>query len=61
MPTRFGAQDTLIYPESKNAVRLTRRTPHPKSGYDFELRTFNCRACKHEVERAADRMGETAS
>ena len=61
MPTRFGAQDTPICPECKNIMRLTRRTPHPKYGYDFELQTFTCRACKHEIERNADRFGEIAS
>jgi len=45
MPTRFGASDTPRCPECKNLMRLTRRTPHPKRGYDFELQTFTCRVC----------------
>jgi len=42
-------------------MRLTRRTPHPERGYDFELQTFTCRACQHENERAADIGGEVAA
>jgi hypothetical protein len=61
MPTRFGARNALICPECKNMVRLTRSTPYPKYGYDFELQTFTCRACKHEVESDADCTGEIAS
>jgi hypothetical protein len=58
MPPLFGATDTPICPECKNLMRLTRRTPHPKLGYDFELQTFACRVCQHEVVRNADRQGE---
>jgi hypothetical protein len=58
MPTRFGVTDTPPCPECKNLMRLTRRTPHPVHGYDFELQTFTCRVCQHEVERTADRLGE---
>jgi hypothetical protein len=60
MPPLFGATDTPICPECKNLMRLTRRTPHPKLGYDFELQTFACRVCQHEVVRNADRQGEVA-
>ena len=40
MPTRFGASDNPIYPDCRNLMRLTRRMPRPKFGYDFELQTF---------------------
>ena len=40
MLTRFGAADTPTCPECKNLMRLTRRTPHPKYGRDFELQTL---------------------
>jgi hypothetical protein len=39
-------------------MRLTRRTPHPKYGDDFELQKFTCRVCQHEIERDADILGE---
>jgi hypothetical protein len=58
MPTRFGATDTPACPECKNLTRLTRRTPHPMRGYDFELQTFTCRLCEHETNRTADLLGE---
>jgi len=43
MRTSFGTTDNSTCPECKNLMRLTRRTPHPKYGYDFELQTFTCR------------------
>lgn len=58
MPTSFGATDTPTCPECKNPMRLTRRMPHPNDGYNFELQTFTCRVCQHEIERNADRLGE---
>ena len=61
MPTRFGATDTPICPECKNTMRLSRRAPHPTRGYAFELQTFTCRSCQHEIERAADIGGEVAA
>ncbi len=61
MPTRFGATDSPICPECKNRMCLTRRAPHPTHGYDFELQTFTCRVCRHEIEREADQLGEVKS
>lgn len=58
MPRRFGAMDTPACPNCKNPMRLTRRTPHPQYGYDFELQTFTCGVCKHQIERNADLLGE---
>ena len=60
LPISFGKDDTPVCPECKNRVRLSRRMPHPKFGYDFELQTFTCRVCQHEVERSADCLGEVA-
>jgi hypothetical protein len=39
-------------------MRLTRRAPHPIHGIEFEQQTFECRSCRHEIERNADRWGE---
>jgi hypothetical protein len=61
MPTRFGATDTPSCPECKNIMCLTRRTPHPIRGHAFELQTFTCWVCKHEIERVADIGGEVAA
>jgi hypothetical protein len=61
MPNSFGVADTPTCPECKSQMRLTRRTPHPNHGYDFELQTFTCRVCRHEVQRNADRRGEVTA
>ena len=62
MPKPFGATDYLICPKCKKRLMgLTRRTPHRVRGHDFEMQTFTCRVCQHEIEREADRMGEVAS
>jgi len=61
MPTQFGATDTPTCPKCKNIMRLTRRAPHPTRGYAFELQTFTCRMCGHEIERAADIGGACAA
>jgi hypothetical protein len=61
MPIRFGATDTPECPKCKNIMRLSRRTPHPTRGYDFELQTFTCRICQHEIQRQADIGGEVAA
>ena len=45
---------------SCNIMRLSRRAPHPIRGYDYELQTFTCRICQHQIERAADIGGEVA-
>jgi hypothetical protein len=58
MQIRFGATDTPPCPECRSLMRLTRRTPHPKLGYELELQTFTCRACHHEIDRTADLTGE---
>jgi hypothetical protein len=58
MLNRFGAPDTPACPKCKNRMRLTRRMPHPKYGHEFELQTFTCRVCQHEIERSADRPGD---
>jgi hypothetical protein len=58
MRIRFGVSDTPPCPNCKNPMRLTRRTPHSKLGRAFELQTFTCRICQHEVERSADELGE---
>ena len=61
MPNRFGATDNPICPKCKNPMSLTRRGPHRVRGYAFELQTFTCSVCRHEIQRDADRLGEVAS
>jgi hypothetical protein len=57
-PVGFGANDNPTCPECKSLMRLTRRAPHPIYGDEFERQTFECRSCRHEIERNADRAGE---
>ena len=58
MRIRFGVTDTPPCPNCKNPMRLSRRTPHSKLGYAFELQTFTCRVCQYEIERSADELGD---
>ncbi|MES2195839.1 MAG: hypothetical protein V4517_15590 [Pseudomonadota bacterium] len=61
MSIRFGASDTPTCPECKNIMRVSRRAPHPILGYDYELQTFTCRKCQHQIKREADIGGEVAA
>jgi len=61
MTKRFGATDHPSCPKCRHLMRLSRRMPHPVRGAKFELQTFTCTACRHEIERDADRLGEIAS
>jgi uncharacterized protein YbaR (Trm112 family) len=54
----LGATDTPACPKCKNAMSLTRRSPHPEYGCEFELQTFTCRVCRHEIKRNAGILGE---
>jgi hypothetical protein len=58
MLTHFGVSDTPLCPQCKNLMRLTKRSPHPKYGNDFELQTFTCKVCQHEIKRDADCLSE---
>jgi hypothetical protein len=53
----FGAGDRPICPLCGNTMSLSRRTPHSEHGDSYELQTFTCRGCGHEIERSADKRG----
>jgi hypothetical protein len=59
MPTqiRCGAHQGPTCPACARTMNVTRRTPHPIYGDTYELQTFECRTCKLEIERSADRIG----
>ena len=61
MLIRFGVNDTPTCPECRSGMRLSRRSPHPVRGYDYEMQTFTCRSCQHDIVRAADVSGEVAA
>ena len=54
---RFGAHKGPTCPACTGTMYVTRRTPHPIYGSAYELQTFECRTCKYEVDRSADRSG----
>jgi hypothetical protein len=58
MPLGFGIDDLPTCLGCKGRMRLTRRAPHPIHGNAFELQTFTCRTCRHQIERGVDRLGE---
>jgi len=38
-------------------MMLVQRSPHPGSGAGFELQTFHCEDCGHQIERTEDKTG----
>ena len=56
-PIRFGAHEGPTCPACARTMNVIRRTPHPIYGDTYELQTFECRTCKLEIERSADRNG----
>jgi hypothetical protein len=58
MAVNFGSNDTLTCIRCKNRMDLSRRGPDPKLGLDFELQTFTCSVCRHEIMRNTNRLGE---
>ena len=56
----FGAHDLLKCRYCDGEMMLTRRTPHPKLGGEYEEQRFTCRKCTHEAVRSVDVNGETA-
>jgi hypothetical protein len=53
----FGADCRPICSTCGFFVHVTRRMPHAVHGTLYELQTFQCRTCKREIERSADREG----
>jgi hypothetical protein len=54
----FGIDDMPVCTECNNSMRITRRSPHPTYGLNFEFQTFACRVCRYEINRSADIAGE---
>jgi hypothetical protein len=53
----FGVHSEPVCAQCGWQMCLTRRSPHPLYGNAYEQQTFECRACKLEVERSADGNG----
>jgi hypothetical protein len=39
-------------------MSLTRRSPHPDYGVEYEAQTFTCSTCLYELERTINSAGE---
>lgn len=61
MELTFGATDQPNCTECKSGMWLTKRGPHPLYGFAYELQTFTCRGCPHEMQRTADSRGDILS
>jgi hypothetical protein len=57
----FGADDNPICPACGGTMSLIRRGPHPEHGDGFESQIFECRKCRHEIIRSADKAGDPHS
>ncbi|MCW5693102.1 MAG: hypothetical protein KIT48_12125 [Pseudolabrys sp.] len=57
-PGNFGAHDILACKSCHGEMMLTRRSPHPQLGSDFEEQRFTCRQCGHEATRSVDAQGK---
>jgi hypothetical protein len=57
-PVRLGANDHPMCRECKGVMHLVRRVPHSTYGIEYERQTFQCRSCRNEIERNAERAGE---
>ena len=53
----FGANDVLACKQCGGRMALTRRSPHPGLGAEYETQQFTCIACAHEVTRIVDEAG----
>jgi len=57
MQASFGGDNGPNCPSCTWMMHVKRRTPHPVYGHAYELQTFECRACRFEIERSADQSG----
>jgi DNA-directed RNA polymerase subunit RPC12/RpoP len=53
----FGKDDVLVCPRCGGRMTVSRRTPSPDFGPDFEHQTFHCAECSNEIGRDVDREG----
>jgi hypothetical protein len=56
-PRHFGVGFLPTCKTCRQVMRLTRRTPHPLYGIEYELQSFACRQCSQEIHRSADGAG----
>ncbi|MBS0246191.1 MAG: hypothetical protein JSR61_06185 [Proteobacteria bacterium] len=54
----YGAHDVFACKLCHGQMLLTRRTPHPTIGAQYELQKFTCSKCGHEAIRSVDENGK---
>jgi len=53
----FLADDHPACPHCRSLMFVSRRTPHPSLGIDFELQDLNCSKCAYVTRRAINGDG----
>jgi hypothetical protein len=53
----FGVENLPICQTCHRSMQMTRRSPHPIFGNDFELQSFECRRCGVQNLRSVDENG----
>lgn len=56
-PETFGARDRLTCEQCGGDTIVTRRSPHPEFGGDYEIQIFRCLQCGGEKSRSVDVAG----
>jgi hypothetical protein len=56
-PGHYGAWDVLACKLCNGEMMLTRRSPDPSYGTNYEEQRFTCRECRHEATRIVDSSG----
>ena len=57
-PDTYGARDRLVCDKCGGDAMLTRRSPHPTAGEQYEMQIFLCLTCGDEQSRTADVAGK---
>jgi DNA-directed RNA polymerase subunit RPC12/RpoP len=53
----YNVYDCPACPRCGREMSLLQRLPHPARGDGFELQTFSCLECGHQIERTEDNTG----
>ncbi|MBS0533532.1 MAG: hypothetical protein JSR72_05710 [Proteobacteria bacterium] len=56
-PASYGASDRLLCQQCGGDRILTRRSPHPDFGGNYEIQIFRCVQCGDETTRSVDDTG----
>ena len=59
-PRAYGATDRIQCQKCPGKMIVSRRSPHPTLGDDYEIQVLSCLLCDYEVTRAVDEHGHEA-